>query len=511
MRLGSVEKSKSGEKKLICINQNGQLIVLSQDCVAGFQPLFNEKEYYLAEVLKEFSLPLPVRFVESDIVDKEIQQPLGTVCLDEIFSETVITATSIRSDGKHTYVEFSSDTDICLVVCEEAFRKSANYDRICQNLKQYVDLQNNNTKNATDFKNTSKSSLETIQREVLHSNVSKSNQAEAVKPIVSLPKTMVIVPESPIPEAKSDSANTMPPKLPKTTPDPAKVIPPKPAARKAKPGAAKEISPTSYLTEVTPADTDTQSHKLKISKSTHDATTTDANLRFAQVHNKSSQHQSTVDEDGYAEPNEVFQNIEIAEQENYSECRFVKDSTYTALDPKYVSTNSHEYAKPYVEPQSILVTSAKSNQRSFLGTTNMATRPLPQVPVSSPHHKFSEPDGSPSDSLPINKMPELTPEQHEEMYQAIAKYPTDLSKLSVTEVSRLLHNLGMGNYAEMFAAEMVDGDMLSSMNAETLQSLNLSPFHATKLAKFIGGWRPNAKCTDVETPVKEAEIFQYEH
>ena len=482
--------------------------------MAGFQPLLNEKEYYLAEVLKDFSLPLRVRFVESNIMDKEIQQPLGTVSLDEIFSETVITATSVRSDGKHTDVEFSSDTDICVLVCEETFRKSADYDRICQSLKRHVGLQNSNAENATEFDKTSKSSSETIEREVLHSN------------------TKVILPESPTSKAKPDSAKTIPPRLPKAKPDPAKVIPPKPtarkakpdpakvippkpAARKAKPDPAKEIPPTPLLTKVTPGDSlktkpksHTQNHKLKDtkSKSTHD----DANLHFTQTHNESvenSQHQSTVDEGGYAYPNEVLENIESPEQENFSENRFIEDSAYTPLDPTYVSTNSHEYAKPYVEPQSI-VTSVKSHPPSNLRTTNMATRPLPQVPVNPRHYKFSEPDSC--SSLPTNEMPVLSPEQHEEMYQAIAKYPTDLSKLSIIEVGRLLHSLGMGNYAEMFAEEMVDGDMLSSMNAENLQSLNLSPFHVTKLAKFIGGWRPNVKCTDVETPVKKAEIFQYE-
>jgi hypothetical protein len=87
-------------------------------------------------------------------------------------------------------------------------------------------------------------------------------------------------------------------------------------------------------------------------------------------------------------------------------------------------------------------------------------------------------------------MPAVTPTR-EEIYEAIAKYPKDLSNLTVTEVGKLMHNIGMGNYAEMFEAELVDGVMLTSMNAESLQSLNVSSFHITKLLKFIGGWRPN--------------------
>ena len=492
--------------------------------MASFQPLVNEKEYYLDEVLKDFSLPLYVQFVEPNILNEEIQQPLGTVCLDELFSETVITATSIQSDGKHSMVEFSSDIDVCLFVCKETFRKRGDYVRICQSLKKYVDLQNNNVKSA----------IEMIQREIPHSSTRKANPAKhLVKSIVGLRKSKAIASESPIPKEKPDSAKTIPPRPPKATPDPANIIPPKPAARKTKsdpakvtpptpptlkakpdltktippkptspkpkPGPPKEIPPKPASTKVTPERQKTKPKssmpdpklKRKISTYTRDAKTAEENLQFRRTRNKSvrnSQHQPAVDEFGYAEPNEVFKKHGSTEQENFSEYRFIEDSAYTPLDPTYVSTNSHEYAKPYVEPQSI-VTSVKSNQPSNLRKSDTPARPLPQVPVSPPHHKFSEPNSN--SSQPTNKMPVFTPEQHEEMYQAIAKYPTDLSKLTVTEVSRLLHSLGMGNYAEMFAEEMVDGDMLSSMNAENLQSLNLSPFHITKLLKFVGGWRPN--------------------
>jgi hypothetical protein len=123
------------------------------------------------------------------------------------------------------------------------------------------------------------------------------------------------------------------------------------------------------------------------------------------------------------------------------------------------------------------------------------------VPVSSPHLP-TEPVRSP-DHTPV-----VTPTR-EEIYEAIAKYPKDLSNLTVTEVSKLMRNIGMGNYAEMFEAELVDGDMLTSMNAESLQSLNVSSFHITKLLKFIGGWRPNVLFHDVETQAKNTGIFQY--
>ncbi|CAB4005457.1 Hypothetical predicted protein [Paramuricea clavata] len=72
LHLKSINKTKKGGKKLVCINQNGHTIELPKDCVAGgFQPTADGKEYYLAEVLKKFSLPLYVRFVEPYTMDQE--------------------------------------------------------------------------------------------------------------------------------------------------------------------------------------------------------------------------------------------------------------------------------------------------------------------------------------------------------------------------------------------------------------------------------------------------------
>ena len=79
----------------------------------------------------------------------------------------------------------------------------------------------------------------------------------------------------------------------------------------------------------------------------------------------------------------------------------------------------------------------------------------------------------------------------EQIYEAIARIPRDLSPLTTTEVGKALTYLGMECYVIKFANEMIDGEMLQSIDEESLESLDVNKFHIKKLLKFIRGWRPN--------------------
>jgi hypothetical protein len=90
--------------------------------------------------------------------------------------------------------------------------------------------------------------------------------------------------------------------------------------------------------------------------------------------------------------------------------------------------------------------------------------------------------------LPSALPPET--EDRQAIYEAISRYPQDLSGLGVADVSRLLRYLRLADYAETFENEFIDGSMLASLDQQSLQSLNLKPFHCKKLLDFINGWRP---------------------
>ena len=99
----------------------------------------------------------------------------------------------------------------------------------------------------------------------------------------------------------------------------------------------------------------------------------------------------------------------------------------------------------------------------------------------------------PTQTITPPPLPTTSPPQTQEDKNAIyeARYPQDLSGLSVADVSRLLRYLGLKDYVEKFENELIDGTMLTTLDRESLQSLNVQQFHCNKLLRFIGGWRPN--------------------
>ena len=113
------------------------------------------------------------------------------------------------------------------------------------------------------------------------------------------------------------------------------------------------------------------------------------------------------------------------------------------------------------------------------------------VPSTPSSNTDSRGDGkSNSDFIMVKSEPSGTGWETEDPYAVVAKIPQDLSRLSVNDVSALLSNLNMECYVKTFQDEMVDGNLLKSLDDEALQSLDVSAFHTKKLTRFISGWRP---------------------
>ncbi|XP_028407364.1 uncharacterized protein LOC114529988 [Dendronephthya gigantea] len=434
LEVGDKLQLKGVNKKqdtLICFDQHRQKIELPKDTVAGFQPLTDGKEYYLSDVVKKFKMPLNVQFVRciGEDLRSAIEspcQPYQAVCLDKVSNETVVTATSIRANGKHNLIQFSRDLNVGLSVCEETFTASENFP------------------NLSKIFNKGREETETNAYEYIDpATIMEIRPTKAAKP-----------------------APNPPPKRPKPT------IPlPKPKTQK----------------------------------------------------------KTTV----HTEPDPIYE--EIRSEDKHSEFQGAgNDSTYTALDPTYVS--NQKYGELIVVQK---LAPSTNNQPEILahpkmadGATALLIRLPPSSEVEGPppliprrsqgdlkikkDHQIEcfsvspdAPHGPKSPHLSLNNLadphislqttgksvasqePAVTTEQEkEEIYEAIAKYPLDLSGLNVEAVGKLLVCLQMEKYVEIFKEEMIDGRMLSDMDKESLQSLNVSPFHVKKLLNFIGGWRP---------------------
>ena len=148
LHLKSIDKSKKGEEKLICVNQNGQTVELPKDCVAGFQPLADGKEYFLAEIPTHFSMPLYVQFIDPPPMEKPdktwdssfFNSSLGPIQIESSYTENIIIASTISQDGHRTVVTFPREIDIRMAVCEGMLQNTVAYAEICQALNHGMDL-----------------------------------------------------------------------------------------------------------------------------------------------------------------------------------------------------------------------------------------------------------------------------------------------------------------------------------------------------------------------------------
>ena len=116
---------------------------------------------------------------------------------------------------------------------------------------------------------------------------------------------------------------------------------------------------------------------------------------------------------------------------------------------------------------------SKSKHEDANGSTRSKPASKPLVNTSVPTKSFS------TDQCSLRKT------------ESSPSIPNDLSSLSVEGVGRLLTSLNMACYIEMFRDEQIDGEILLDLDETSLKSLQLTPFHITKLMKVIGGWRPH--------------------
>ncbi|XP_046858002.1 uncharacterized protein LOC124451431 [Xenia sp. Carnegie-2017] len=141
-------------------------------------------------------------------------------------------------------------------------------------------------------------------------------------------------------------------------------------------------------------------------------------------------------------------------------------------------------------------------RKGYGNKSDIQKMPLPPLPVKLPtiippnqtkeDDKTVEYKTAFSTNISSTNIPSNTPDENdkEAIYEAISRYPQDLSSLSVADVSRLLKYLGLKDYVETFENEMIDGSMLMTMDAKSLEFLNVNSFYCNKLLRFIGGWRP---------------------
>ena len=480
MQLKGVDKSLKKEKKLVCFNQCGKKVVLSKETRAAFQPLADGKEYYLSDVLRKFPLPLTVQFVEPYRVDENTRsankppfQPFRTICLDRVSTETFIIATSIDANGEHE-AEISPKADVTLVVCKNYTNyvqifSQRNFDQNAQSSQSYKYIDDDRIKNMISANRSFWQNPKTINFTSTSSdlNVAGLNECSEIQGVSNDTGNATFGPTytsnqenvTPFKEKLTQKSETQPgvPNLPQDS-------------------VALPVTQAFELSNSANNKLRTANEECK--KSAVEQLTTEGSENQAPI-NANRPH---LPPNAIALPVRLVRRLSdpIHEESYVSNQDFPKPTS----DP---FNRSSEYQPPIRDNTNLPKSEPdRTGKRERLSLSPNAHHHQPQ---RTPKYLTSSFD-SPS-STQISRHSAATPgEDREEIYQAIARYPADLSGLSVAGVSRLLKDLGMENLVEIFAKELIDGPMLASMDKESLQSLDLSSFHIIKLLRFIGGWRP---------------------
>lgn len=99
---------------------------------------------------------------------------------------------------------------------------------------------------------------------------------------------------------------------------------------------------------------------------------------------------------------------------------------------------------------------------------------------------------SPSSSATTASASASVTDPHTDPSESSWNPPTDLSGLSIEEVSRSLHFIGLSeDVVALFVREKIDGNLLLQLTEEILsEDFKLTKLQVKKLLQFIGGWRP---------------------
>ena len=76
-------------------------------------------------------------------------------------------------------------------------------------------------------------------------------------------------------------------------------------------------------------------------------------------------------------------------------------------------------------------------------------------------------------------------------FRSLEEVPKDLDLLTVDEICQCLELLNMTGHVTKFRHKQVDGKLMGELRENVLQSeFNFTPFNASKLMRFVRGWRP---------------------
>ena len=492
-------------KFLECVfygTETGYLVKLPLDVNAVFEPLARKESYLFQEVIRSFEFPVRVKFKSNcKTKDTNNNQSRGSVLLTNIRRESKIIATS-RDDDMNPVLMIPTDLDVCVFPAHGAILGDKEYARFCKaihdstELLSKVDLFENGSRLCECFEDPAEEIIENNEVVDLLSSQTIQDTHGVSKPKPTTPKQTTSLSGLLIRggehmlttsnENPSNTSNDQPPSRP----------PPVESLQRSNPSIAPKPPKQASLSSA------------RLNQSPHQS------IRGEYLSTTSNENPSnSIDEQAPPRPPRVeslpHSNATGGDKDDgyhyYDEISSTGRNSNLALTvERYHMDNGSKRVPKREEDKLGQRKSSKGNSLPKLPLTlschlqcesndGVASPQIPHRsrPLSEALSSLSSSDsqGFPAENMYIESVP--APSILSNCPSEFLIFPQDLKDLSVAGVVECLRNLHMGQYAEMFQRNLIDGQLLMELDRGSLSCLGVrNQFHQDKLLKFINGWRP---------------------
>ncbi|KAL1006454.1 hypothetical protein UPYG_G00072610 [Umbra pygmaea] len=199
---------------------------------------------------------------------------------------------------------------------------------------------------------------------------------------------------------------------------------------------------------------------------------------------------SLCDFDGREQPME--RGSSVSHKASYTNQFCTKSSSYTVemyKDNTIEGCNTKQSLScPSLPPRTPKSNEASKCQRTDVLAVKSTQQDTVKCPVSQRNDQVTMTDVCPSSYPPLAPPPQCPIPGPGQQWQP----PTNLSGLSIEEVSKSLRFIGLSDdIVSLFVTEKIDGNLLMQLTDEILsEDFKLSKLQVKKLMQFINGWRP---------------------
>ena len=535
-------------KFLECVlnDRTEYLVKLPLDVKAVFEPLARKESYPFQEVIHSFEFPVRVKFKSNcKSRDTNNNQSRGSVLLKNIRRESKIIATS-RDEDMNPVLMIPTDLDVYVFPARGAIQSDKEYARCCKAIHDStvlskVDLFENASRLCECFEDPAEEEIGNNEVVNLHPSLLQSQTIQDTerlsipnltnpKQASSLNSMLLRNGGHVLPTSNDNRSNTLnnhaPPPRPlrvESLPWSIPPLPPKSAKLASSPSAKLNQSPhqgvlgedmSTTLNQNPSSSTDDQAppRPLRVESLPHaNATGADKDDDYHYYEEISSTGRNlnrALSLEHFHMDNDS-ESVLKRQRDKLDQSKSSKRNSLSTVIPKLPTTLTGNLQ--YESSDAVV-----STQRSYL------IRPLSEASssVSSSDAAFSnqksttmrgpipEQSGLPTQPLVLSCLEHSQDYAAENVYldpvtapSIISNSPSefsvfsqDLKDLPVEGVVECLTNLHMGQYAEIFQRNLIDGQLLMELDLESLSHLGVrNQLHQKKLLKFINGWRPNTR------------------